>query len=341
MSGRSVDGQSLRFKSIDTSIFPHGTVARYVAKCRCSLCRKALSDRARERMQRAREAAAEVKPNGPPASRVLLRAGREFHVLMCPGTAGNPCIRGGAWLRSGLCRKIGVCMACIERATVWNGLVSARAAQKHLLRMRRKGIGYKTIADAAGVSRSLCQELVTGKVKQVRVQTERRILATDEGARTEGCRVPAETTKRLIGQILARGFTQTWVSRQLGCQVYVFSKRAWAHRKTVKTVTAVKVEKLWRRVKAHELKPRPRWVDSAPTWSLIRELLADGFTMYELGELLHYPLQAKTLQLALIRPETAEKVAALHAQIAADAGGERPVYDDKLSIDDFAQARTA
>jgi hypothetical protein len=324
VSGRTKDGKSLRFLSFNPESFPHGTVARYVAKCRCGLCKKALRERARERAQKVHELAASITPNGPPGSRILVKPSKvgtptKYRIKTCPGTEGRPCVRGGAWLKDKTASSVGVCLACIDRAMVWNGNVSAEAVRKHLLRMRRKGIGYKTVAGACDVAPSLLGEIITGKVAHIRYRTEQRVLAVDEGCRTDGCRVAPARTQHLVEKILAKGFTQTWLSRELGCSVYIFSRNVWKNKRSVKASTALKVEKLWRRIKRGECEPRPRWVDAAPTWRLVRRLLTEGFTMAQLGERLNYPIQAKTFRIPRIRPDTAEKVERFHRMITAEA----------------------
>lgn len=339
MSDRVVDWRSRRFESIDREKFPHGTCARYVSGCRCADCRRALSERANARSREARSRAGEVAPSGPPAIRTITRGGKQYRIKACPGAGGAACVRGGGWLRDKLAQRVGCCMACVERATVWNGLVPADRAREHVAELARLGIGYKTVADACGVARSAMQAIRAGEVARIRSQTERRILAVDEGCRADKNLVAGTKTKRLLKRILARGFTQTQVSRELGCSVFVFSRAAIDGMKRVEAATELRVEKLWRRVQSGELQPRRRWVPAAPAVRMLREFLAAGVHKKRLSELLGYPVSERGLLLKRIRPETAAKVKRLHAEWVANERELRERYDDALSIDDFATAR--
>lgn len=339
---RLEDGRSIRFRSIDPNKFPHGTVARYVAKCRCTECRAALSASKRDRNEAARQKASQVVPSGPPGVGYIVRAGKQHQVKTCPGVGGAVCLRGAAWLRHPFYQRIGACRICVVRATVWNGLVSADRAREHLEQLSKRGVGYKTVADACDVARSLMQEVRAGKISRIRAQTERRILAVDEGCRADGSLIAGFTTRRFLRQILGCGFTQTRLSRELGCTSFVFSLTAIAEMKYVKAATALRVEKLWRRVKAGEFESRPRWVDASETMRMLREMLAaPGMTKRRLGALLGYPVNQKVLHLDKVREVTAAKVATFYAQFDEDEGEveARPTYDDHLSIDDFATAR--
>lgn len=341
MSGRLANGKSVRFKSIKGE-FPHGTVARYVAGCRCEECRCALREKAKTRARAAKDAALSLVPSGPPGLKTIYRGGTPYRVKACPGVGGAECVRGGTWLKNTFWIERGLCVACAERATVWNGLVSAAPARAHLIALSRKGIGRLTVSGACDVAHSLLAEVYGGKATRIRQQTLRRILSVDEGCRTEGNRVPARPTRLLVEKILAKGFTQTWLSRQLGCAVYVFSKDSW-NKRHVSAGRAAAVEKLWRQVKAGKFVPRPRWLDAAPTHALLRAMLATGLSMSELAKRLGYPLQEKTFRNTRVRPETAEKVATLHAEMVSDEDGDVRVVRlaplPPLQIDDFAQLR--
>lgn len=192
--------------------YEHGTRARYVTGCRCAPCTAGNTAAARERTKRRQEAAAEVKPSGPPVPGELVRGGRVHQVLRCPGANGRKCVRGGAWLRGAL----GVCTACVERATVWNGLVSAGRVRQHLRRLSRKGVGYKAVAEAADVSRTVLQDVMAGRKRKVRAELERRVLRVDAGAALDHALVPAARTQALIAQLRTEGFTNAELARRLG-----------------------------------------------------------------------------------------------------------------------------
>lgn len=135
-----------------------------------------------------------------------------------------------------------------RKAGEWNGLVPAEPVRVHLGRLSRQGVGYKSAADAAGVSRSTVGAILAGRRTQLRAQAAKRLLAVDREAVADHALVPAVRTWRLIEQLLKEGFTKTELARRLGS-----SARAPAlqlRRDYVTAVNASKVERLYRQVMA-------------------------------------------------------------------------------------------
>lgn len=130
-----------------------------------------------------------------------------------------------------------------RRAGEWNGLVDATPARTHLRRLSRKGIGYKTTADAASVARSVVAKIVAGTKLRIRASTARRILKTTVAARADGSPVAAAPTWRLINELLEEGFTKARIARELGSKTPALQIR----RGFVRARTALLVEKLWRK----------------------------------------------------------------------------------------------
>lgn len=150
-----------------TENFPHGTRARYTRKCRCVPCRKANADYYRQRKATARASVADLKPNRPKFEHSLTAFGRStpdgrrqvvVNVAMCPGVNRRKCVQGGAWLKNGG----PACVACIERATVWNGLVGTTKVRRHLRKLSAMGIGRRAIAAACDVSATIILEVESG-----------------------------------------------------------------------------------------------------------------------------------------------------------------------------------
>jgi hypothetical protein len=250
----------------------HGTRVCYVGGCRCDDCLRANRDHYRERQRRMVELAAEVRPSGPPLPGTLLREGREIRVLRCPGANGAACVRGGTWLRGQ--SSTGVCGVCVERATVWDGLVSPERARAHLMQLRRAGVGYKAVAAACDVSASTLTEILD-RVGPIRASTERRILAVDTGARADGARIDAKKTNRLIAEILAKGFTRRHVATLIG-----YSSKATALQvgkgKRVTASTAARVAKLARRIERGEVQPVRATADATAERAWLVGLLDRG-----------------------------------------------------------------
>lgn len=248
--------KSKRYKSIDVAEHPHGTRSRYVAgRCRCDECKAANTRYYHDRMARRREQEASVSPSNRALQGFIVRGGKTYVVRLCPGANGQDCPFGdgkrGAWLRG----KNAVCARCVERATVWNGLVQAKKAQRHLRKLSKLGVGYKSVGDACDVSKTVLMGIVSGEVNQIRAETEKRILAVDEGARAGGAIVDAARGNRIIRQLRQRGMTLTEIGRELG---YVTNAPVQLGKAaTMLLATRVKLERLLRKIEAAE-EPNPR-----------------------------------------------------------------------------------
>lgn len=298
--------------------YEHGTRAKYVAaKCRCALCRAANTAYYHARRLRSLEQAAEVVPNGPPAEKVVRKRDRwghvrEFRFKICPGVNGVPCPRQ-ADPRKGS----PVCADCRERATVWNGYVSSKGARKHLRRLSAMGIGYKAVAAASDVAQRVLSEILAGRKKRIRAQTEKRILAVDDGARADKSLVDGARTMALLRDLRARGFTLRDLTRRL---FGVASETTQIHgilalkSEHVTAATQAKVERFHRRVLAGEVTPNRPTVDAAETWKLISVLLR-GFSAKALSRKLGYTVNAAQRSPRVFH-ETAAKVRRLYEEIA-------------------------
>ena len=285
----------------------HGTRTRYVIGCRCDACRHANVAAYHARMLRRRAAAAEVAPSGPPGEGIVTRGGRAHRVKTCPGANGARCVRGGAWLRTGG----PVCTACIDRATVWNGLVSAAPARAHLLMLRRAGIGRRAVSAASDVPSSLIAAVVAGKRTRVRAATARRILGIDAGARADGARVSAARLNRRLAQMRAAGFTRRELGRLLGCAgLLQLGKGRRARLRTV-----ARVDRLWRRWKRGEIRHEPALVDAAGPYRQLAALHARGVPLRQIRARLGFSVDLRTPPQRMTRPHAAA-VRALFAEIA-------------------------
>ena len=135
--------------------------------------------------------------------------------------------------------------AAARRRGEWNGLVDAALARAHLLKLRRKGIGYKTAADAASVARSTVAKILSGERKRMRAQALKRILAVTPAARADSSCVPAARTWRLIEELLEEGFSKAALAREI-----LGNPKARAlqiRRRFVLARTQAAVERVWRR----------------------------------------------------------------------------------------------
>lgn len=221
----------------------HGTRGCYVQrKCRCDLCKAANRDYYHQR-KAIEDAAAEEA--APPAAGGFVHTFRNaagerrqrIYKRACPGVNGRPCPRY-AHLRKD--SKGGLCIAC-RKALVFDGLVDAAAARKHLRKLSRRKVGYKQVADSACVSITVVARILSGEKTQIRASTARKILEVDDGAIADHATVPAAATWKLLERLLKEGFTKAELARRLG-----YSRAALQiGRKRVLARTAQKVERFY------------------------------------------------------------------------------------------------
>lgn len=96
------------------------------------------------------------------------------------------------------------------------GIVGAVRARRHVLKLSDRGIGYKSVAKAARVAKSIVLEIRTGARPRIRKSTERRILEVDESAARSATVIPAGATWKKIAWLLSEGFTKKTLSERLG-----------------------------------------------------------------------------------------------------------------------------
>lgn len=99
----------------------------------------------------------------------------------------------------------------------WNGIVKATKARRHMLKLAKQGVGYKTVADAAGISPHIAGAIRRGKRKSIRARTERLILAVSTAAAGDAVLVDAAPTWRRIQELQEHGgFSKAEIARRLG-----------------------------------------------------------------------------------------------------------------------------
>jgi hypothetical protein len=133
----------------------------------------------------------------------------------------------------------------MRKLGLWNGLVSARTARRHIHKLSRAGVGYKTVARVSGVSCSVMFKIRSGRRKQIRALTEKRILGVSKSDVRGGALVPAAATWRRIDWLLEEGFTRTRIAALLGSKAKVPALQL--RRDRVTAISARKVAEIWRR----------------------------------------------------------------------------------------------
>lgn len=98
----------------------------------------------------------------------------------------------------------------------WNGIVDAAPARAHLLKLSRAGVGQWAVTAATDIARSMIHEIKNGDRLRIRARTLRKILTVTTACRADRSLIPAARTWRLIGQLLAEGYTKTRLAQELG-----------------------------------------------------------------------------------------------------------------------------
>lgn len=146
----------------------------------------------------------------------------------------------------------------------WNGIVSADAARKHLVKLSKKGIGRRAVAAASDVGETVLCDIRRGTKRNIRARTERRILSVTEGAASDRALIDAGPTWKLINQLLAVGFTKTRLAHELGRKTPALQLNK--HKITARNAYAV--ERMHIRLMSSDDIP----VDATHARSLIRQL---------------------------------------------------------------------
>lgn len=94
--------------------------------------------------------------------------------------------------------------------------VDASEAADHLRWLRSQGVGLRTVSARSGVSRSTLHQLAGGTRARATEATIDRILAVGRHAAHGAALVEAKETWRLLDDLLAHGFTRTFLARSLG-----------------------------------------------------------------------------------------------------------------------------
>lgn len=223
---------------------PCGSRAKYVAvHCRCAECRAANSAWVKSRDAAAKVAARELgvravaqvapqvwtAPDGTKKIRLYQRA--------CRGADGRGCPHHRHLRKD----STGDCCGDCRKALVWNGLVPTADVRAHLRKLSRQGVGYKSVAIAADISRTVLANVLFNGKAFMRAQAVKRVLAVDRDAVADHALLPAGPTWRRLNRLLSEGFTKTELARRLGAQKPALQIR----RRQVTAETAMKVERLY------------------------------------------------------------------------------------------------
>ena len=142
--------------------------------------------------------------------------------------------------------------------TVWLPYVSAQPAREHLAALSAAGMGLRTVARISGVSHGALSKIVYGEPglgrapsARIRPDTLRRILTVRVSHAGGGQRVQAAGTWRLIDELVAAGYSRSFLARALGSKAG--RPTLQIGRTRVRASTARSVEDLHRRLMSRPL----------------------------------------------------------------------------------------
>lgn len=124
--------------------------------------------------------------------------------------------------------------------------VDATEARDHLRWLRSVGIGKCRVHELTGVALSSIEKIRSGKVTKCRPRTAEKILGVRRSLAAGGANVDATKTWKQIEDLLAAGYTKTWIAKQLGSKAKVPTLQVG--RKQVLASTARKVDELHERL---------------------------------------------------------------------------------------------
>jgi hypothetical protein len=98
----------------------------------------------------------------------------------------------------------------------WNGIVPAKKAQAHILKLARQGVGRRSVQAVTDISDSILFKIRAGTKTKIRARTERLILAVTKEMAADHALVDAAPSWKLLNKLLDKGYTRTQLAHALG-----------------------------------------------------------------------------------------------------------------------------
>jgi hypothetical protein len=213
----------------DPERYAHGTYARYrLGKCRCFDCRVAVTNYV---------CAADAAKRPP------------WRLLQGLGSIV-------------IHRETGERIVCADRESAYrerdrlnarhrpkpaSELVPTKKVRDHIAFLSARGVGYKSVAAAVGMSTSSLAKIISGEARRTRRQTEERILAVGIEAARGSALVDSHETWKRLDRIIGSGlYSKAAIARWLGCKTPQLQIQRGPH-VTAKTAQAVLAlyDRLW------------------------------------------------------------------------------------------------
>jgi hypothetical protein len=98
----------------------------------------------------------------------------------------------------------------------WNGYVRSTKTRHHLANLSAQGVGYKSVAKAAGVSKTVLGSILFSGKKKIRARTERKVLQVSANALPQSAILPAAPFWKLINDLRRRfGYSKREIAQML------------------------------------------------------------------------------------------------------------------------------
>lgn len=134
--------------------------------------------------------------------------------------------------------------------------IDATEVREHLRWLTRSGVGTRTVARQARVSRSVVSALKSGEQQRCTPAIADRVLAVGLHRAADGCRIDAGATWQLLEDIIEHGYTKTAIARMLGSTAEYPALQI--RRNKINAETARKVEELHQRLTCETQNRRER-----------------------------------------------------------------------------------
>lgn len=125
-----------------------------------------------------------------------------------------------AGCRCDACRKANSAYECERRrcrkAGDWNGIVSAKKARQHMIKLNRAGVGRRAIGAATDIADTVLSDIRRGAKLRIRARTERLILGVTPTIASDHALVSAAPTHALIAELFEEGYTERFLAHRLG-----------------------------------------------------------------------------------------------------------------------------
>lgn len=135
--------------------------------------------------------------------------------------------------------------AALRRQGLDNGIVPAKRAKAHLIKLSKIGIGRRAVSIAAKIGKTTICQIKRGTKTHIRKNTERRILSVTISDARPHTVVSATRTWKMIERLLRDGFSKRALAQRLG---YKYSLQLFKHRVLAKN--AVKVFRFYKLIMA-------------------------------------------------------------------------------------------